>query len=125
MNRLFFHLTLLFAAFFVLGGCQSVQTTNAGAVGVARSQYMFLGISAAEIEQQYAKSYRELLIKAEQKNLVDYDSNNAQRVDRISERLIKQAPVFRADAAQWDWQIALKPSMPTADRAAKSLSTAA
>jgi len=104
-NRIFLFIALL--APLLLGGCQSVQTTNAGAVGVERSQYMFLGISAAEIEQQYAKSYQELLIKAEEKNMLDYDSENAERVDKISERLIKQAPVFRADAANWNWQIAL------------------
>jgi len=92
---------------FLLTGCQSVQTTNAGAVGVARSQYMFMGLSSAEIEQQYAKSYQELLIKAEEKKLLDYDSENAARVDNISERLIKQAPFFRADSAHWNWQIAL------------------
>jgi len=106
MKTMFFRLIALLAP-VLLAGCQSVQTTNSGAVGVERSQYMFIGVSAAEIEQQYAKSYQELLIKAEEKNLLDFESKNAERVDTISERLIKQAPVFRADAANWNWQIAL------------------
>jgi len=106
MNYLLFRLAIVLAP-LLLAGCQSVQTTNAGAVGVNRSQYMFIGVSAAEIEQQYARSYQDLLIKAEQKNMLDYESDNAARVDAISERLIKQAPVFRADAANWNWQIAL------------------
>ncbi|KXU38392.1 peptidase M48 [Ventosimonas gracilis] len=106
METIIFRLIALLAL-ALLAGCQNVQTTSGGAVGVERSQYMFLGVSAAEIEQQYAKSYQDLLIKAEEKNLLDYESKNAERVDTISERLIKQAPVFRADAANWNWQIAL------------------
>jgi len=106
MKTIIFRLVALLAP-VLLVGCQSVQTTSAGAVGVERSQYMFLGVSAAEIEQQYAKSYQELLIEAEEKNMLDFESKNAERVDKISENLIKQAPVFRADAANWNWQIAL------------------
>jgi len=106
MKSIIFRLIALLAP-ALLAGCQSVQTTSAGAVGVDRSQYMFFAISSAEIEQQYAKTYQELLIEADEKHLLDYESKNSERVDRISERLIKQAPVFRADAADWNWQVAL------------------
>jgi len=106
MNKLLFLIAIVIFP-LLLSGCQTVQTTNAGTVGVERSQYMFLGVSAAELDQQYAKDYQKLLIEAEEKNLLDYESKNAERLDKISERLIKQAPFFRADAANWNWQVAL------------------
>lgn len=90
-----------------LAGCQSVNTTNAGAVGVERKQYMFSMLSAAEVDKMYAQSYQQTLSEASQKGVLDTRSANAQRVQAIGKRLIAQAPVFRSDAAQWDWQVNL------------------
>jgi len=106
MSNLFFRLALIFSP-LLLVGCETVHTTSGGAVGIQRSQHMFLGISSAEIDQQYAKAYQELMIEAEKKNMLDYESKNAKRVDNISERLIKQVSVFRPDAVNWNWRVAL------------------
>lgn len=87
-----------------LAGCQAVNTTNSGAVGVDRKQYMFSALSTAEVNQMYAQSYQQTLSEAASKGVLDKTSNNAKRVNAIAKRLVAQAPMFRADAAQWQWE---------------------
>jgi Zn-dependent protease with chaperone function len=95
------------AAAVLLAGCQSVNTTSGGAVGVERKQYMFSMLSSQEVDQMYAQSYQQTLGEASGKGLVDKTSANAKRVQAIAKRLIAQAPTFRADAAQWNWEVNL------------------
>jgi predicted Zn-dependent protease len=90
-----------------LAGCQSVNTTNAGAVGVERKQYMFSMLSAQQVTQMSAQAYQQTISEASAKGVLDKNSGNAKRVNAIAKRLIAQAPVFRPDAAQWDWQVNL------------------
>jgi predicted Zn-dependent protease len=90
-----------------LAGCQSVNTTRAGAVGVERQQYMFSMLSTQQVNQMYAQSYQQTLSEASRQGALDNSSANAKRVNAIAQRLIAQAPVFRPDAAQWDWQVNL------------------
>ncbi|CAD5106864.1 M48 family metallopeptidase [Zestomonas carbonaria] len=94
-------------AALLLAGCQAVNTTSGGAVGVERKQYMFSMLSTQEVNQMYAQSYQQTLSEASSKGVLDKSSANAKRVDAIARRLIAQAPVFRPDAAQWDWQVNL------------------
>ena len=54
----------------LLAGCQSVNTTNAGAVGIERKQYMFSMLSSQEVDQMYAQSYQQTLGEA---NRVDFE----------------------------------------------------
>ena len=91
----------------LLGGCQSVNTTSGGAVGVERKQYMFSMLSSQEVDQMYAQSYQQTLGEASSKGVLDKTSANAKRVQAIAKRLIAQAPTFRADAAQWNWDVNL------------------
>jgi predicted Zn-dependent protease len=98
-----FYLSGLTAA-LLLAGCQSVNTTSGGAVGVERKQYMFSMLSSSELNQMYAQSYQQTLSEASQKGVLDKNSANARRVDAIAKRLIAQTPVFRPDAAQWAWE---------------------
>jgi len=91
----------------LLAGCQSVNTTNGGAVGVERKQYMLTMLSPQELDQMYAQSYQQTLSEASAKGEVDKTSANAKRVQAIANRLIAQAPFFRPDAAQWQWQVNL------------------
>jgi predicted Zn-dependent protease len=91
----------------LLAGCQSVNTTSGGAVGVERKQYMFSMLSSQEVDQMYAQSYQQTLGEASGKGLVDKTSANAKRVQAIANRLIAQAPTFRPDAAQWKWEVNL------------------
>ncbi|MGB4073598.1 M48 family metallopeptidase [Pseudomonas sp.] len=91
----------------LLSACQAVNTTSGGVVGVERKQYMFSMLSAQEVDSMYAKAYQQTLSEASSQGALDKSSQNAKRVNAIARRLIAQAPVFRADAAQWDWQVSL------------------
>jgi len=90
-----------------LVGCQAVNTTTSSAVGVERKQYMLSMLSTNEINQSYARMYQETLGEAKQKGQLDTTSKQAQRLQSIGKRLIAQAPYFREDARQWDWQVSL------------------
>lgn len=95
------------SASLLLAGCQSVNTTNGGAVGVERKQYMFSMLSTDEVNQMYAQSYQKTVGEASSKGVLDKSSNDAKRIQTISDRLIAQAPVFRPDSAQWKWEVNL------------------
>ncbi len=91
----------------LLAGCQAVNTTSGGAVGVERKQYMFSMLSTQEVNQMYAQSYQQTLGEASSKGVLDKTSNNAKRLRTVANRLIKHAPMFRPDAAQWQWEVNL------------------
>ncbi len=94
-------------AALLLAGCQAVNTTSGGAVGVERKQYMFSMLSTQEVNQMYAQSYQQTLSEASGQGALDKTSNNAKRLRTIADRLIKQAPLFRPDSAQWQWEVNL------------------
>ncbi|MDH4652427.1 M48 family metallopeptidase [Pseudomonas sp. JS3066] len=98
-----FYLSGLTAA-LLLAGCQAVNTTSGGAVGVERKQYMFSMLSSSELNQMYAQSYQQTVTEAQQKGVLDKNSTDARRVDAIAKRLIAQTSAFRPDAAQWAWE---------------------
>ena len=95
------------AAALLISACQAVNTTSAGAVGVERKQYMFSMLSADEVNQMYAQSYQQTLSEASSKGALDKSSANARRLQTIANRLIPQAPRFRPDAANWQWEVNL------------------
>lgn len=95
------------SASMLLAGCQAVNTTNGGEVGVERKQYMFSMLSTDEVNQMYAQSYQQTLGEASTKGQLDKTSAAAKRVQAIADRLIAQAPQFRPDAAQWKWEVNL------------------
>jgi uncharacterized protein YceK len=80
------------SAALLLAGCQSVNTTSGGAVGVERKQYMFSMLSTDEVDQMYAQSYQKT-VGVEQRR-AGQDQPDAKRVQAIANRLIAQAPVF-------------------------------
>jgi Zn-dependent protease with chaperone function len=93
---------LLIGALSGLAGCETVQTTQGGVVGVDRQQRM--AISAGEIEQASSKEYAELMAEARQKGVLNRNPSHLARVKAISSRLIQQVAVFRPDAARWAWE---------------------
>ncbi|QXI52593.1 M48 family metallopeptidase [Pseudomonas alvandae] len=95
------------SAGLLLAGCQSVNTTSGGAVGVERKQYMFSMLSTAEVNQMYAQSYQKTMGEAKAQGALDKTSSDAKRLQVIADRLIAQAPVFRPDSAQWNWEVNL------------------
>ena len=94
---------VLVAAALALPACQSVQTTQAGAVGVDRSQAML--VSSAEVEQASAQQYQQVLAAAREKDALNRDAAQLRRVRAVADRLIPQTTVFRPDAAKWQWEV--------------------
>jgi predicted Zn-dependent protease len=86
-----------------IGGCASVRTTQAGAVGVDRSQAML--VSSAEVDKSAAQQYAKTIAAAQQKGLLDRDPATVQRVRTIANRLIVQTGAFRKDAPGWKWEV--------------------
>lgn len=95
----------ILVAAVLLAGCQAVNTTSGGAVGVDRKQYMFSMLSTEEVNQMYAQSYQQTLQEAAKGGVLEQDSPIARRVERIARNIIAEVPAFRPDAANWDWQV--------------------
>jgi predicted Zn-dependent protease len=94
---------LLTCAGVLLAGCETVSTTAPGAVGIDRKQAML--VSEAEVEQGATQAYAAEVDKARQQGQLNADAAQAQRVRAIADRLIRQTPVFRPDAAKWAWTV--------------------
>src|ERR1051326_4409493 len=80
-------------------GCQTVETTQQGAVGVDRKQHML--VSEQEVEASSQKQYAQMMADAQKKGALDKDAAQVQRVKAITSRLIPQTAVFRPDAQKW------------------------
>lgn len=93
-----------FAALTLLAACETVQTTEAGAVGVTREQRVTTLVSSKEIEQQASQEYAQLMAEAQKKGLLNRDPQQVARVRTITQRLVPQVAVFRKDALQWKWE---------------------
>ena len=89
----------------VLAGCTGMNTTQSGAVGVNRTQYMSSMVPSQALEQEATQQYSDILQQAKSKGLLDRDAKQLARVQNISQRLIAQAGVFRPDAAGWKWEV--------------------
>ncbi|HVJ12683.1 MAG TPA: M48 family metallopeptidase [Burkholderiales bacterium] len=87
----------------LLSGCQSVETTEAGAVGVDRKQMM--AVSTEEVNAGSAKAYAQMMAEAQKKGVLDKDPAVVKRVRDITTRLIPHTTVFRPDAAKWPWEV--------------------
>lgn len=88
----------------LLTACETVQTTEAGTVGVTREQRVSSIVSAKEVEQASAKQYAQVIAEAQQKGLLNRNAQQVQRVRTIAQRLIPQTRVFRQDAPGWAWE---------------------
>src|ERR1700741_1009789 len=86
-----------------LWGCQSVDTTQAGTVGVDRHQMM--AVSSQEVDAGAKKAYAQMMAEAQKKNVLDRDAAQVARIRAITQRLIPQTAVFRPDATKWDWEV--------------------
>lgn len=87
----------------LLAACQTVQTTQSGAVGVQREQRM--AISSAEMEQAATQQYAEMMAEARRKGVLNRNPTQVQRVRNIVNRLIPQTAIFRPDAVKWNWEV--------------------
>ncbi len=99
------HATLL--TMLVLSGCQSVNTTASGAIGVERKQYMLSGLKSEQINDSYAKMYMQTLNEAAEQGALEQNTELSRRLQGIGRRLIAEVAHFRADARDWDWEVNL------------------
>lgn len=95
-------LTAAFAT-LLLAGCQSVQTTQPGAVGVDRQQSML--VSSSAVNKSSSDAYRKVIGEAQQKGQLNRDAAQVARVRAIAARLIPQTRAFRPDAPGWNWEV--------------------
>ena len=91
------------ASIALLAGCQSVATTQPGAVGVERQQQML--VSGQEIDAAAAQEYNKVIAQAQQKGTLDRNAQHVQRVRTIMTRMIPHTAAFRPDAPKWGWQV--------------------
>jgi predicted Zn-dependent protease len=94
---------LSLVALLAVAGCQTVQTTKSGAVGVERQQLMM--VSAAQVEQGATKAYAQVVAEADKRGLLNKDAAQTERVRGIARRLTPQTGEFRSDAPSWKWEI--------------------
>ena len=95
--------TLAMLSVLALASCQSVQTTQPGAVGVDRNQRMAL--SSAEVDKAAAQAYRQTLSEASKKGILNRNAAQVTRVRAIAQRLVPATASFRADAPRWAWEV--------------------
>jgi predicted Zn-dependent protease len=100
---LFISVVALFAT-----ACQTVQTTQPGAVGVNRKQMMM--VSAQKVDEGAKVAYDQELSKARAAGALNTDKQDYERVQKISQRLIPQTQSFRPDAATWNWEVNVQSS---------------
>ncbi|HET7764519.1 MAG TPA: M48 family metallopeptidase [Burkholderiales bacterium] len=96
---------LVASALVVLCGCQTVQTTEGGVVGVERKQSMSTLVSSAQMDKSAADAYAKVLADARAKNQLNRDLAQAERVRGIARRLIPSTAAFRGDAPGWKWEV--------------------
>ena len=94
---------VLVSAIATLAGCSS--TTSPGAVDVDRRQLLI--VPAQQLEQMAQVSFNEQNEKARAAGKLVTQGATYDRVRRIAARLQQQAPVFRPDSANWNWEVAL------------------
>ena len=84
-------------------GCETVQTTQSGVVGVERKQTML--VSSEEVNQSAVQAYQAVLQDAQKKGQLNRDPAQLQRVRAIIARLIPATAAFRKDAPAWKWEV--------------------
>ncbi len=99
---------LLITLALACSACQTVQTTQPGAVGVERKQLML--VSEEQVEKGAQEAYQQELTKARSQKALNTNQDQYQRVQRIARKLIPQTAIFRPDATQWNWEINVQKS---------------
>ena len=97
----------IFTAIFLIAfsGCAYTSSTQNGAVGVERKQFMTL--SASSMQKGATQAYSGILAKAKKENKLNTNKATLKRIRTIAKRLIPQVKVFRKDALKWKWQVNL------------------
>ncbi len=88
-----------------LAGCAPMHTTQSGAVGINRTQYMSSLVPEQQLQAEAASQYTQLIQQARAQKALNPSAAQTRRVRNISQRLIRQVGVFRPDAANWKWEV--------------------
>jgi len=96
-------LSLVIATIVATQLSSCATTTKDSVSGVNRSQFMLL--PASTVSSMSSQAYAQTLKEATQKNTLNADKAQVERVRKISNRLIAQVGVFRPDATQWKWEV--------------------
>jgi predicted Zn-dependent protease len=91
------------AGLVALSACETVRTTQPGAVGVDRKQRML--VSEQEVEQGAAQAYAQEKQKAQAEGKLNSNSALTSRVRNVAQRLIPHTSTFRPDAPNWAWEV--------------------
>lgn len=91
----------------VVTGCQSVHTTQGGAVGVQREQSMLMMLSEQQVDELSKESYVQMREQAKKEKKLVVSGPAVDRLQKIADRLVGQVGVFRPDASKWPWQVSL------------------
>ncbi len=94
-----------FVAALAITGCETVQTTRGGAVGVDRPQRMASFVSAEQVDAAARQQYAQITSEAGKKGQLNTNAGQTERVRAIAQRLIPHTAVFRDDAAKWKWEV--------------------
>ena len=86
-------------------GCQTVQTTSAGTVGIDRKQNMSSLVSEADLRKGSEQAYSQLMGQARAKGALNSEPQLTQRVRVIAQRMIPATASFRPDAPSWKWEV--------------------
>lgn len=100
------NLRLMFAAvgaLLLFAGCETVQTTGGGTVGVDRQQRMM--ISSAQINAAAEQSYAQTMREAQAKGILNRTPAQVNRVRAVASRLVPATAAFRSDAPGWRWEV--------------------
>jgi predicted Zn-dependent protease len=93
---------IIVAALAFTAGCETVDTTKSGAVGVERHQRM--AVSSEEVNAGAQKAYAQMMAEAQKKGALDRDAAQVARIKTIVGRLVPQTTTFRDDASKWPWE---------------------
>jgi len=91
------------AAMTLLAGCQTVQTTQPGVVGVDRKQHFL--VSSDEMNAAAADAYKKTIAEAQAKGQLNTNPAHVEQVKRVVSRLIPNTGFFRPDAPKWAWEV--------------------
>lgn len=91
------------AAVTALAGCQTVQTTQPGTVGVDRKQHFL--VSSDDMNKAAEDAYKKTLADAQAKGQLNKNPAQVDQVRRVAQRLIPNTAAFRPDAPKWSWEI--------------------
>ncbi len=98
----FLNVTVLASALAVTGCTSSTSTST---TGVDRKQLLL--VSDSEVNALSAQSYNQMKAQAQAKGVLNTNSAQKARLQRIANRLIPQAKVLRPEAASWKWEVNL------------------